>query len=296
MAEAVGQLTGRPALCLGTRAVGAANLAIGIHTARADSTPLIAVAGQVPRDVRGREAFQEADLVSTIGGLAKWAAEPSSAAEAPDLVAEGLRQAVSGRPGPVLFSFPEDLLDEEISATPAPAGNPAPASRPDPVVVRSILRLLSEAERPVILAGVGVLRARCSTDLTRLAEFLRVPVIASWRRGDVIPNDHPLFLGMTGYGAPAVVRERLETADAVLVLGSRLNEITTSGYAFPHAGQRWAHVDLEPRGSDVSAGPDLAPRVGCSLVRSGGLDRLRAAASTRRARTRDERNVADREA
>ena len=76
MAEAHGQLTGRPAVCLGTRAVGGANLAIGIHTARQDSTPMFAVVGQVERAVRGREAFQEIDQVATLGGLAKWAAEP----------------------------------------------------------------------------------------------------------------------------------------------------------------------------------------------------------------------------
>jgi acetolactate synthase-1/2/3 large subunit len=296
MAEAVGQLTGRPALCLATRAVGGANLAIGIHTARADSTPLVAVIGQVPRDVRGREAFQEADLATSIGGLAKWAAEATTAVETPRLVADGLHQALSGRPGPVVLSLPEDLLDEPIEAVAPTVTNTGPASRPDPVVVRSILRMLADAERPVILAGAGVLRARCSTDLTRLAEFLRVPVIASWRRGDVIANDHPLYLGMTGYGAPAIVHERLEAADAVLVLGSRLNEITTSGYRIPRPGQRWAHVDLEPRGSSAGvAAPEIALAADARAFVRAALERLRGAAlDAVAADGRDTRNGADR--
>ena len=86
--------------------------------------------------------------------------------------------------------------------------------------VRAVLHLLASAERPVILAGAGVLRARCSNDLVRFAELLHVPVVAAWRRGDVIPNDHPLYLGMSGYGSPAFVRDRIRTADALLVIGS----------------------------------------------------------------------------
>jgi acetolactate synthase-1/2/3 large subunit len=107
----------------------------------------------------------------------------------------------------------------------------------------------------VILAGGGVLRARTSTDLVRLAELLRVPIIAGWRRGDVIPNDHPLYLGMAGYGSPACVRERLERADAVLVLGCRLSEITSFGYAIPAPDQAWMHVDVEPFGDRFGASP-----------------------------------------
>jgi acetolactate synthase-1/2/3 large subunit len=100
-----------------------------------------------------------------------------------------------------------------------------------------------------------VLRARTSNDLLRLAERLRVPVVASWRRGDVISNDHPLYLGMTGYGAPPTVRERLANADAVLVIGCRLGEITTFGWTIPAAATRWAHVDIAPG----AVAPDLPP-------------------------------------
>ena len=209
--------------------------------------------------MRGREAFQEADIAGSIGALAKYAAEATTPAEARLLTAEGIQAALGGRPGPVVLSFAEDLLDESAGDWDEPAGVAgASAARPDPETVRSILHLLAAAERPVILAGAGVLRARCSTDLMRLAETLRVPVIASWRRGDVIPNEHPLYLGMTGYGAPATVLQRLEAADAVLVLGSRLNEVTTFGYHVPRPGVRWAHVDLEPRGGSDLPTPDIA--------------------------------------
>ncbi len=246
MAEAHGQLTGRPAIALATRAVGAANLAIGIHTARQDSSPMFVLIGQVERPFLGREAFQEVDQEATFGGLAIHAAEIRDAADIPAAVGEAIRAALTGRPGPALLSLPEDLLDEVLPAGTTLDTTRAAPSRPEPDEVRAILQFLASAERPVILAGGGVLRARTSTDLVRLADLLSVPVIAGWRRGDVISNDHPLYLGMAGYGSPAAVRERLDRADALLVLGCRLSEITSFGYAIPHSGQRWALVDIEP--------------------------------------------------
>jgi acetolactate synthase-1/2/3 large subunit len=271
MAEAHGQLTGRPAVAIGTRAVGAANLAIGIHTARQDSSPMFALVGQVDRRFLGREAFQEVDQATTFGGLAVHAAEIRAATDVPAALGDAIRAALAGRPGPVLLSLPEDLLDEEIPAgTPLDTARPAPA-RPEPDEVRSVLQFLASAERPVILAGGGVLRARTSTDLIRLAELLDVPVVAAWRRGDVVSNDHPLYLGMAGYGSPPPVRERLERSDALLVLGCRLSEITSHGYTIPAAEQWWAHVDIEP----LAAREGLTPPA--ISVRSDARTFLRAA-------------------
>ena len=246
MAEAHAQLTGRPAACLGTRAVGGSNLAIGIHTAYSDSSPMFAFVGQVERRSRGREGFQEIDVADTIGRLAKWSAEPTDVESAVQAAVDAVDQALNGRPGPVVLSIAEDLLDEVVPAGMGPHLARIPPPRPTDEQVGEVLRLLAGAQRPVILAGAGVLRARTSNDLVRLAELLRVPVIASWRRGDVISNDHALYLGMTGYGSPATVRERLEAADAMLVIGCRLGEITTFGWTIPAAGTRWAYVDIAP--------------------------------------------------
>jgi acetolactate synthase-1/2/3 large subunit len=246
MAEAHAQLTGRPAACIGTRAVGGSNLAIGIHTAFADSSPMFAFIGQVERRNRGREGFQEIDVTESIGRLAKWTAEPTDVPSAAQVAVTAVDQALNGRPGPVVLSVAEDLFDEMVPVDQLPTLSRVPPPRPSDDQVRDILQLLACAERPVILAGAGVLRARTSNDLVRLAELLRVPVVASWRRGDVISNDHPLFLGMTGYGSPKVVRERLASADAMLVIGCRLGEITSFDWTVPGAGTRWAHVDIAP--------------------------------------------------
>jgi acetolactate synthase-1/2/3 large subunit len=299
MAEAHAQLTGRPAACLATRAVGAANLAIGIHTATADSSPMFALVGQVARTSRGREGFQEADLVRTIGGLAKWAAEPTDAAGAVAAVETAVIEATTGRPGPVLLALAEDLLDEILPdgvAAPAPRSAPPRATEAQ---VGAVLHLLASAERPVIVAGGGILRARTSNDLVRLAELLRVPVVAAWRRGDVISNDHPLYLGMTGYGSPEVVRERLAAADAMLVIGCRLGEVASYGWTVPGEGTRWAHVDLEPgrpsnelRARDVAVEADAKQFLHAAVARLESRGVLDAASTD----ARSARNAADRAA
>ncbi|HWM06468.1 MAG TPA: thiamine pyrophosphate-binding protein, partial [Actinophytocola sp.] len=246
MAEAYGQLTGQPAALLVTRAVGVANASIAIHTAYADSTPMIVLAGQVPTTTSGREAFQEADLVRTFGALGKWAAEPRQADEVAAAVRTAVYEACDGRPGPTLVTLPEDLLDQPAAGPPPSDPRRRTAEEPDPGDVTAALALLTRARRPVIVAGAGVLRAGATAELTEFAEAVGVTVISSWRRGDVMDNEHPLYLGMTGYWAATTVKRRLLAADALLVLGCRLNEPTTFGYQYPRSDQRWIHVDLEP--------------------------------------------------
>jgi acetolactate synthase-1/2/3 large subunit len=298
MADAHGQLTGRPALCIGTRAVGGANLAIGIHTARQNSTPFFAAVGQVERGLLGREAFQEIDQVATLGGLAKWAAEPHDATDVAATMTEAVRQALGGRPGPVLLSLPEDLLDQRM-----PDEDRVETGRPNlpraaDGEIRAVIELLASARRPVILAGAGILRARTSTELTRFAELLQVPIIASWRRADLISNDHALYLGMAGLGAAPSVRERLDAADAVLVIGSRLNEATTYGYEVPRAGLPWAHVDLVPGGPPGLPAPELSVATDAKTFLRAANERLvgKAVLDAERVATRQANNTADRAA
>ena len=277
MAEAYGQLTGRPAVVLGTRAVGAANLSIGLHTARQNSTPMVVIVGQVSRRFRGREAFQEVDQVASFGRLAKWATELSDRNAVPGALEELSRNLRNGRPGPVFLSIPEDLLDDAFSQAIEP-----PPFRPrspdlDTSAVRRVLQQLAAGKRPVILAGAGVLRARATADLVQLAEMLEVPVIASWRRPDVFPNDHPLYLGMTGHASPRTVRDRLRAADFLLVVGSRLSEIASYEYTIPARGQAWAHVDLEPRSNMPGVpGPRIALTADSRSFLRSAVERLRA--------------------
>lgn len=243
MADAVGKLTGAPAVCMGTRGVGSANLAIGIHTAFQDSTPLIALVGQVETEFRHREALQEVELAAFLAEITKWAVEAPNGARLPDIVNEAWRRSVTGRPGPVAVALRGDILDEDAPEA-LPAASALPVSVPRQDDVEAALALLGAARRPLVIAGGGVLRAGASDLLVRLAERLAVPVVTAFRRHDAFPNDHPLYLGPLSFGAAPVVAERARAADVVLAIGTRLSEITTLGYTIPGAGSALIHADI----------------------------------------------------
>jgi acetolactate synthase-1/2/3 large subunit len=297
MAEAVAQLTGRPTLVLAGRAPGAANLTIGLHAAQSDSAPVIAIVGQVRRAVRGREAFQEMELVRVFEPIVKWAGEAKEPGEVLVLAERALATAVKGRPGPVLLAVPEDVLDMPLPGEHVPVNRVEHPVEPETALVRKVLHLLLDAERPVIVAGAGVLRGRSTDALVRFAETVQVPVVASWRRGDVFPNDNPLYLGMTGLGSAASVRARVNEADALLVLGCRLGEMTSYGYSIPRAGVRWAQVDVEPRAGSPANRPEVALTADVAAFLRG-TQRLLAGAVLDAVGLDDRRlrNAADREA
>lgn len=245
MAEAVGKLTGVPAICMGTRGVGSANLAIGLHTAYQDSTPLLALVGQAETDVRHREALQEVELAPFLGEITKWAVEPPNGARLPEIVAEAWRRSVTGRPGPVAIALRGDILDEQVPDEPILAtALPVTGVREEDAV--AIVAALAAARSPLIIAGGGVLRAKATAKLAELAERLAVPVMATFRRNDVFPNDHPLYLGPLTFGAPASTIERARTADVILAIGTRLSEMTTLGYSLPNPQATLIHADIAP--------------------------------------------------
>lgn len=245
MAEAVGKLTGAPAIAMGTRGVGSANLTIGIHTAYQDSTPMIAMVGHVETPYRHREALQEVELAPFLGEITKWAVEVPTGDRLPDLTNEAWRRSVSGRPGPVALALRGDILDDEVPAE-LPAASAVPVAAADPSGVEQALALLRRAERPVIVAGGGVLRVGATDALVALADATSVPVMTSFRRHDAFPNDHPLFIGSLSLGAPKQVVDRARSADVVLAIGTRLGETTTFGYTIPGPDTRLIHIDASP--------------------------------------------------
>jgi len=257
MATAYARLTGRPALALATRMVGGGHASIAIHTARQDSIPLIVILGQVPTAWRHREAFQEAELATIFREIAKWAVEPPAADRLAELTLRAARTAVSGRPGPVVLVLREDLLGEQVQAPePRPLEVPVPA--PDPDAIGRVRELLRTAERPALLVGQGILASRATAALVALAEQEQVPVFTGWRRPDAFPNDHPLYLGWAGLRSPNVPFKRLQAADLIVAVGTRLGEFPTHRFKIPAAGTRLVHVDIAAEGLGGHLQADVA--------------------------------------
>jgi acetolactate synthase-1/2/3 large subunit len=246
MAEAYAGAGGGVGVVLGARAVGATNLSIGVHTAMENSTPMVVLLGQLDSRFRGREGFQEVDLDRLFAPLCKWAVEVSDAQRLPDILQRAFRLARSGRPGPVVVSLTEDALHDELDArfsVPQAVSRP----RPSPEEMTDFVRLLAQAQRPLIIAGAGVKRAGAEALLVQFAERCGVPVLAAWRRHDVFPNGHRLYCGHLQMGTHPALVETLRQADLLVVLGARLNEITTQHYTAVSAGQRILQIDIDDR-------------------------------------------------
>lgn len=255
MAEADAKITGVPAVAMATRAVGASNLAIGVHTARQDSTPMLVLLGQVETDFLGREAFQEVDLPRFYEQITVHAETVQRADRAAEAVARAYRRATAGRPGPAMVAFPADVL----------AGKCPPA----PVPVRSVARIhpavtdlartddvLRRAERPVAILGSGARPAWAQA--VELAERYGMGVYTAFRCQDAFPNSHANYLGHLTLGTADALLAPLERADLVLVLGCRLDETTTQAYRFPGPGTRVIQVDPEPGTIGAIAPVELA--------------------------------------
>ncbi|WP_240374086.1 thiamine pyrophosphate-dependent enzyme [Bacillus piscicola] len=245
MAEGYAKAANRTAVVMATRGVGAANASIGVHTAYQDSTPMVVFLGQVHSKFRGREGFQEIELDRFFGEITKWGVEIRDPARTPELVLRAFRIATSGRPGPVVVSLPEDVLPKKADMIFSAA-----VQRPTPAVsnqdIGKAINLLAKAQRPVLIAGGGVKAANAEKELQSFVEEARIPVVASFRRQDVLANDHPHYVGHLGLGTPSVQLETVRKADVILAVGTRLSEVTTQDYRLLRPEQILIHLDIEP--------------------------------------------------
>jgi acetolactate synthase I/II/III large subunit len=244
MADAYGKLTGLPGVCLVTRGPGATQASVGVHTAFQDSTPLLLLVGQVASDQVEREAFQELDYRRVFGEMAKWVAQIDRTDRIPEYVARAFATACSGRPGPVVLALPEDVQTESANvadARPFHAVQPYPA----PSDLERLRELLAASERPLAILGGAGWTARASADLRVFIEANEIPAGAAFRRQDALDNDSASYVGDVGIGLNPKLAARVRDADLLLVVGPRLGEMTTSGYALlraPTPEQTLVHV------------------------------------------------------
>lgn len=244
MAEAVGKATGRPGVCFVTRGPGASNASPGVHIAQQDSSPMLLFVGQVGRDTRERDAFQEVDFRGFFGRMAKWVVEIDDPARVPELVSRAFYVATSGRPGPVVIALPEDMLSERIDAPPAPGFEPVETS-PGPVEIAKLHALLASAQRPIMLLGGSRWSAEAHAAIARFAERFALPVATTFRRAHLFDALHPCYAGDLGIAPNPQLLARIKAADLVLVIGGRLGELPSQGYTLidiPGPQMTFVHV------------------------------------------------------
>jgi acetolactate synthase-1/2/3 large subunit len=274
MAEAHGKLTGKPGICFVTRGPGATNAAIGIHTARQDSTPLIVFVGQVGRDAMGREAWQEIDYRHMYGHIAKWVDQIDDASRIPEYVSRAFHVATSGRPGPVVLALPEDMLVDMVTVNDSPRYRTF-ENHPAPGAMAELEAMLAQAKQPLVLLGGGAWSRQAGDDIARFAEAFELPVACAFRRQDLFDNRHPNYVGEAGLGMDANLAARIKAADLVIAVGPRLGETSTNGYslfAVPKPVQRLVHIHRD-------AG-ELGRVYSADLMINAGMEEFAKAAAT----------------
>ena len=244
MAEAVGKITGQPGICFVTRGPGATNASAGIHIARQDSSPMIMFVGQVGREMRDREAFQELDYRAVFGTMAKWATEIDDPSRIPEIVSRAFHTACNGRPGPVVIALPEDMLRDRVSVADAAAFAPV-ENWPGADDINRLQKLLGEAKRPVVLIGGSRWTEQASAGLMRFAERFALPVATTFRRGHLFDAMHRCYAGDFGIGPNPKLLARVKGADLVLLIGGRFGEMPSQSYSvfdIPEPQTKLVHV------------------------------------------------------
>ena len=230
MAEADGKLTGRPGVVIVTRGPGATNASAGIHIAQQDSTPVIMLVGQIARNMKGRDAFQEVDFVKFFGDMAKHVEEVDDVENIAAVMENAFKVAMSGRPGPVVIALPEDMLYDQCSAKIAPKVS---VHHPEPQAgdIEAVKLMLAKAERPFVIAGGPLWDQEDVSALSRFAKAYDIPVSCSFRRQRLMRADDSSYAGDLGLGCNPKLIEQIKASDALILLGGRLSEIPSQSYS-----------------------------------------------------------------
>ena len=249
MADGFGRVSRKPGVCFATSGPGATNLLTGIATAQADSAPMVAVTGQVPVAMIGKDAFQESDIIGMANPALKYSYQPRTPEEIPTMVKQGFYIAETGRPGPVLLDIPKDVQQNEGKFTfPDEVRVPGyhPWADPDITNTARAVELLLSAQKPIILAGGGVIISSAFAELQSIAELLMIPVVTTFKGKGAFPGNHPLSLGPIGMHGHAEANKLMTEADCVLAIGTRFSDRSVGTFAEFEKNLKIIHMDVDP--------------------------------------------------
>jgi acetolactate synthase I/II/III large subunit len=261
MADGYARIKRKAGVCFATSGPGATNLITGIATAHADSSPMIAVTGQVPLAMIGKDAFQETDIIGVANPCTKYAFQPRSAHEIPETVKKAFYIAESGRPGPVLIDIPKDVQQSS-----------ADMNFPDLIKVRGYspvvdadlsqlgksVEILLNAERPIIMGGGGVILSGAFSELQAVAEILMAPVVTTFKGKGSFPENHPLAMGPIGMHGHAEANKMILEADCILAVGARFSDRSVGRYDEFGRGMSIIHMDVDPAEIGKNKSVDVA--------------------------------------
>ncbi|WP_022851033.1 biosynthetic-type acetolactate synthase large subunit [Limisalsivibrio acetivorans] len=274
-ADGYARATGKVGVCFGTSGPGATNLVTGIANAHMDSVPLVVFTGQVPTNLIGGDAFQEADIVGITGPIVKHSYLVKDVRELADTIKEAFYIARTGRPGPVVIDLPKDVATDKTKfvwkdTVNLPGYNPNIKGHPGQI--KKMLRLLEGAKKPVILTGGGVTISEANKELLRLSERVEIPVVSSFLGLGSFPGDHPNFTGWYGMHGNYASNMAMSDADFIIAIGTRFSDRSTgrlSGFA---QNAKIAHIDVDPASISKNV-PIEIPIVGdCKVVLKQVLD------------------------
>jgi acetolactate synthase-1/2/3 large subunit len=249
-ADGYARASGRVGVCVATSGPGATNLVTGLATAHMDSSPVLAITGQVGRPMIGRDAFQETDIIGVTLPITKYNHLVQDVTELADRVREAIAIAQEGRPGPVLLDVPKDVQNQRAPYTPPtrPVGGPVAARpiRPLEEGVAEAARLIAEAERPLLMIGHGVILSAAYNEVRALAERTGIPVITTLLGISAFPEAHPLHLGMPGMHGEVHVNRAIQHADLIVGIGLRFDDRVTGNLAAFAPQAKIVHIELDP--------------------------------------------------
>jgi acetolactate synthase I/II/III large subunit len=278
MAEGFAHATGRPGVCMVTSGPAATNVVTPLCDAYMDSVPMVCITGQVPFSAIGTDAFQECDTVGITRSVTKHNELITQAQDIPLMVRQAFHLATTGRPGPVLLDVPKDIVDpqnprsamdwywpgdDEVAAS---LPGYRPTTKGHPRMIRQAAELILQAQRPVVYAGGGILKARAAEALRELAELCDIHVVTTLMARGAFPDDHPLCLGMPGMHGNYTAVTSMQQSDLLIALGSRFDDRVTGKVGGFAPGAKVIHVDIDPAELGKVRRPDV-PIVGdCRLV------------------------------
>src|SRR6185312_1777275 len=249
MADGYARIKRKSGVCFATSGPGATNIITGLATAHADSIPMVAVTGQVSLPMIGKDAFQETDIIGIANPCTKYSFQPRTPGEIPEMVKKSFYIAESGRPGPVLVDIPKDVQQSTADINfpdLIKVRGYNPIIDPDLANVGKAVELLLAAQKPIIMAGGGVILSGAFSELQALAESVMAPVVTTFKGKGAFPENHPLAMGPIGmHGHPEANRIILE-ADLIIAVGARFSDRSVGRFDEFGKGMNIIHMDIDP--------------------------------------------------